>query len=181
MQQLIYHGASHRPCKTSYPIPHTPNRYMVGMSGTRLLIPLYALACPNNFLHSEPNYTLAVTLVGWVGLQLLVLILQVSHPASHVSSFVSRHMSAPPHQRQCLGRAASGGALAPEPPRATRSQQESRSARRRRVLARRRRAPTGSDQSHEDGANRGVSWNHGLFRNLNYFFWVEPESHLRGG
>jgi len=26
-------------------------------------------------------------------------------------------------------------------------------------LARRRRAPTGSDQSHEDGANRGVSWN----------------------
>ena len=31
-------------------------------------------------------------------------------------------------------------------------------ARRRRALARRRRAPTGSDQSHEDDANRGVSW-----------------------
>jgi len=29
-----------------------------------------------------------------------------------------------------------------------------RGARRRRALARRRRAPTGSDQSHEDGANR---------------------------
>jgi len=27
------------------------------------------------------------------------------------------------------------------------------------ALARRRRAPTGSDQSHEDGANREVSWN----------------------
>jgi len=31
-----------------------------------------------------------------------------------------------------------------------------RGARRRRALARRRRAPTGLDQSHEDGANRGL-------------------------
>ena len=48
------------------------------------------------------------------------------------------------------------GALAPEPPRATRNQPEprERGARRRRALARRRRAPTGSDQSHEDVANR---------------------------
>jgi len=57
------------------------------------------------------------------------------------------------------GRAASGGASAPEPPRATRSTPECRGARWRRALARRRRAPTGSDQSHADGANRGVSWN----------------------
>ena len=54
-----------------------------------------------------------------------------------------------------LGRAASGGALAPEPPRATRSQPESRGARRRRALARRRRAPTGSDQSKGDRRPRG--------------------------
>jgi len=56
-----------------------------------------------------------------------------------------------------LGRAASGGAFAPEPPRVTRIQPEPRGARRRRALVRRRRAPTGSDQSHEDGANRGDS------------------------
>jgi len=37
----------------------------------------------------------------------------------------------------CVGRAASGGALAPEPQRATRSQPEFRGARRRRALARR--------------------------------------------
>ena len=54
------------------------------------------------------------------------------------------------------GRAASAGALAPEPPRATRSLTEPRGARRRRALAQRRRALTGSDQSHEDGANRGA-------------------------
>jgi len=47
-------------------------------------------------------------------------------------------------------RAASGGALAPEPPRATRSKPEFRGARRQRALARRRRTPTGSDQSHEE-------------------------------
>jgi len=51
-------------------------RYIVGMSATRLLIPLYALACPNNFLHSEPNYSLACTLVAWVGLQVAVLVIQ---------------------------------------------------------------------------------------------------------
>ena len=54
-----------------------------------------------------------------------------------------------------VGRTARGGALAPEPPRATRSTPEFRGARRRR--ARRRRAPTGLDQRHEDGANRGAS------------------------
>jgi len=54
------------------------------------------------------------------------------------------------------GRAAGARALAPEPPRATCSTLEPRGAQRWRALARRRRAPTGSDQSHEDGANRGV-------------------------
>jgi len=56
-----------------------------------------------------------------------------------------------------LGRAASAGALAPEPPRTTRNQPESRGARRRRALARRRRAPTGSDQSKGVRRPRGVS------------------------
>ena len=54
-----------------------PPRYIVGMSTTRLLIPLYALACPYNFLHTEPNYSLAVTLIAWVGLQVAVLVAQV--------------------------------------------------------------------------------------------------------
>jgi len=39
----------------------------------------------------------------------------------------------------------------------TPTQNLGRGARRRRALARRRRAPTGSDQSYEDDANRGVS------------------------
>jgi len=40
----------------------------------------------------------------------------------------------------------------------TPTQNLGRGARRRRALARRRRAPTGSDQSHEDDANRGVPY-----------------------
>uniref|UniRef100_A0A7S0HZX6 RING-type E3 ubiquitin transferase n=1 Tax=Hanusia phi TaxID=3032 RepID=A0A7S0HZX6_9CRYP len=51
-------------------------RYIIGISCTRLLIPLYAFACPYNFLHSEPNYTLAFSLVAWVGFQVAILILQ---------------------------------------------------------------------------------------------------------
>ena len=51
-------------------------RYIVGMSATRLLIPLYALACPNNFLHAEPNYGVAAMLLAWVALQVAVLLLQ---------------------------------------------------------------------------------------------------------
>jgi hypothetical protein len=38
---------------------------------------LYALACPNNFLHSEPNYKLAATLLAWMGFQVAVLVVQV--------------------------------------------------------------------------------------------------------
>mmetsp|Transcript_71804 Transcript_71804/g.149994 ORF Transcript_71804/g.149994 Transcript_71804/m.149994 type:complete len:647 (+) Transcript_71804:352-2292(+) len=51
-------------------------RYIVGISATRLLIPLYALACPHNFLHAEPNYPLATGLVAWVAFQVLILIAQ---------------------------------------------------------------------------------------------------------
>jgi len=40
----------------------------------------------------------------------------------------------------------------------TPTQNLGRGARRRRALARRRRAPTGSDHSHEDDANRGVPY-----------------------
>jgi len=60
------------------------------------------------------------------------------------------------HKSSKTGRAASGGAVAPELPRDTRSTPESRGARRWGALARRRRAPTGADQSNEDSSNRGA-------------------------
>jgi len=39
-----------------------------------------------------------------------------------------------------------------------------------------RRAPTGSDQSDEDGVNRGVSWNDALFRNLFFVFGLSQKA-----
>jgi len=80
-----------------------------------------------------------------------------------------------------IGRAASGGA--PKPPRATCSQPEPRGARRRMALARRRRAPTGSDQSNEDGAKGELPSRKGKHSRTNTsrqpdfprFFRVEPE------
>jgi hypothetical protein len=51
-------------------------RYIVGISATRLLIPLYALACPSNFLHAQPNTPLALALLAWQALQVLILVAQ---------------------------------------------------------------------------------------------------------
>jgi hypothetical protein len=50
--------------------------YIVGMSSTRLAIPLYFWGCPRNFLHVQPRYWTAVGLVGWVAFQACVLLSQ---------------------------------------------------------------------------------------------------------
>eukprot|EP00741_Cyanophora_paradoxa_P003535 tig00000711_g3433.t1 len=51
-------------------------QYVLGMSATRLAIPLYFFACPHNFLHVETNGALSASLVAWVALQALLLLLQ---------------------------------------------------------------------------------------------------------
>lgn len=50
--------------------------YVFGMSATRLVFPLYLLACPSNFFHSQPMPHIAVLAVLWVGAQALVLFCQ---------------------------------------------------------------------------------------------------------
>jgi hypothetical protein len=44
-------------------------RYILGASAARLLMPLYLLACPENWLGLQPQPGVAVTLVAWVALQ----------------------------------------------------------------------------------------------------------------
>ncbi|OQR90946.1 hypothetical protein ACHHYP_05127 [Achlya hypogyna] len=56
--------------------------YILGMSASRLFLPLYFYGCPKNFLSALPVYQLQVqpemcyVLVGWVGVQIAVLLLQ---------------------------------------------------------------------------------------------------------
>eukprot|EP01132_Coremiostelium_polycephalum_P008044 gene8044-9892_t len=51
-------------------------KYVIGISITRLLIPLYFYGCPKNFVLFEPNYYFAFALVLWMSLQVFVLWLQ---------------------------------------------------------------------------------------------------------
>ncbi|CAM9387722.1 unnamed protein product [Chrysoparadoxa australica] len=55
--------------------------YLLGLSATRLIAPLYIYGCNQNFLQlltsrRSTNYTLCLTLVAWVGAQVLVLLAQ---------------------------------------------------------------------------------------------------------
>ncbi|KAJ8908513.1 hypothetical protein NDN08_005221 [Rhodosorus marinus] len=50
--------------------------YIVGMSATRLAIPLYFLCCPRNFLHVRPQYMTGNWLMAWVAFQASILLLQ---------------------------------------------------------------------------------------------------------
>jgi Ring finger domain len=50
--------------------------YILGMSVTRLMIPMYFYACPRNFLHIQPQYPTAIGLVVWVLTQASVLLSQ---------------------------------------------------------------------------------------------------------
>ncbi|KAI3802253.1 hypothetical protein L1987_30383 [Smallanthus sonchifolius] len=50
--------------------------YIVGMSLTRLAIPLYVFGCPHNFMRIQPDYNFSITLVLLVAFQALILLLQ---------------------------------------------------------------------------------------------------------
>jgi len=50
--------------------------YLLGTSLTRLAIPCYFLACPNNFLHVRPQPELAGVLASWMAFQVIVLCAQ---------------------------------------------------------------------------------------------------------
>ncbi|PON74860.1 RING/U-box superfamily protein [Trema orientale] len=50
--------------------------YVIGMTVTRLAIPLYMFGCPNNFMRIEPNKSWCICLVGFIGLQTSILLLQ---------------------------------------------------------------------------------------------------------
>eukprot|EP01112_Ceratiomyxa_fruticulosa_P013291 TRINITY_DN3734_c0_g3_i1.p1 TRINITY_DN3734_c0_g3~~TRINITY_DN3734_c0_g3_i1.p1 ORF type:complete len:545 (+),score=49.15 TRINITY_DN3734_c0_g3_i1:304-1938(+) len=51
-------------------------QYVLGISITRLAIPLYFYGCPYNFIPSQPNYPMAFFLVFWMSFQVFVLHLQ---------------------------------------------------------------------------------------------------------
>ncbi|KAK9048633.1 hypothetical protein SSX86_032401, partial [Deinandra increscens subsp. villosa] len=50
--------------------------YIIGMSLTRLAIPLYVFGCPHNFMRIQPDYNFSVTLALLVAFQAIVLLLQ---------------------------------------------------------------------------------------------------------
>jgi len=56
-----------------HPLLH---KYIIGTSLTRLYLPLYFLGCPHNFLNIPTDPTTLKFLVGWVVLQVLILITQ---------------------------------------------------------------------------------------------------------
>jgi len=51
-------------------------KYVVGMTLTRLCIPLYFYGCPYNFLHVQPNYNILSWLAAYLLLQVFVLFTQ---------------------------------------------------------------------------------------------------------
>lgn len=50
--------------------------YVVGMTVTRLAIPLYMFGCPSNFMRIEVDYSFSKLLGAYLGLQAIILILQ---------------------------------------------------------------------------------------------------------
>lgn len=50
--------------------------YILGMTITRLAIPLYVFGCPNNFMRIGPDKIWCICLSSFMGLQSLVLLLQ---------------------------------------------------------------------------------------------------------
>jgi len=50
--------------------------YILGITVTRLAIPLYVFGCPNNFLRIEPDQSWCVCLVLFTGFQAAILLLQ---------------------------------------------------------------------------------------------------------
>lgn len=50
--------------------------YILGMTATRLAIPLYVFGCPHNFMRVEPNKVWCICLCTSMGLQAVILLLQ---------------------------------------------------------------------------------------------------------
>lgn len=50
--------------------------YILGMTVTRLAIPLYIFGCPNNFMRIEPDKSWCICLSLFIGLQASILLLQ---------------------------------------------------------------------------------------------------------
>jgi hypothetical protein len=50
--------------------------YILGITVTRLAIPLYVFGCPNNFLRIEPDQSWCVCLIFFTGFQAAILLLQ---------------------------------------------------------------------------------------------------------
>eukprot|EP00951_Prasinocladus_malaysianus_P021404 scaffold176937_cov38-Prasinocladus_malaysianus.AAC.1 len=50
--------------------------YILGVSATRLALPLYLYGCPKNMLRINTNPTLCLALIAWVSFQAVVLLLQ---------------------------------------------------------------------------------------------------------
>lgn len=50
--------------------------YILGMTVTRLAIPLYIFGCPNNFMRIEPSKSWCICLVVFIGLQASILLIQ---------------------------------------------------------------------------------------------------------
>lgn len=50
--------------------------YILGMTATRLAIPLYVFGCPHNFMRVEPSKVWCVCLCTFMGLQAVILLLQ---------------------------------------------------------------------------------------------------------
>ena len=51
-------------------------QYVIGMSVTRLTIPLYFYGCPHNFLSVEPSFSMCVLLSVYMAAQVFVMYLQ---------------------------------------------------------------------------------------------------------
>lgn len=50
--------------------------YILGMTVTRLAVPLYMFGCPNNFMRIEPSKSWCICLGIFMGLQASILLLQ---------------------------------------------------------------------------------------------------------
>lgn len=66
----IWHNIAHTARQPLMPT------YIFGNTAARLLLPVYLLCCPVNLLQLTPQPWLAGLLLAWVGMQVLVLLLQ---------------------------------------------------------------------------------------------------------
>ncbi len=74
-------------------------QYILGMTITRLAIPLYIFGCPSNFMRIEPDKTWCIAVTIFMGIQAAVLLLQhyfgsrcfIPHQVITTWSFLNPH------------------------------------------------------------------------------------------